>query len=375
MSSPDDEESSDEDNVNKRRQSSAKQPKRSGGTQNHSRRRTDSSSDSEESLVVEAPSPKVFTRNQQGSPTSSAEAINDLSEWYKEQNRMVNTKAQKAKEENDNLKKQLADMQKKMKEQQEANQSLQVKYQVAVKSGTGHRNDGVVQQIKSVVKRHLWRTVKFLGDEEDEMDVTGKVLDLLNLDNHSPMPIDSDEKKAEKLRRRVDWVATYRKPVREALNDQRSYTQSQQKNVALEYIRNQEPKPTDKAKKEEFLPTVDEMTKVVMRDLEHSDKNEQAHLEHLFDWYVTEMLPACAGSKYWPEKLHGQVGVSFHYVNDQEGKYAVPPSTEAMCLVMFENCRNRWINMYIYKDIDNLGGEIPRYSRKKHEETAQWAAL
>ena len=375
VSSPDDEESSDEDHVNKRRQSSAKQPKRSGGTQKHSRAHTDSSSDTDESVEVEAPSPKVFSRNQQGSPTSSAEAINDLSEWYKEQNRMTKTKTQVAKEEAAKLKQQIADMEKKMKEQQEANQHLQVKYQVAVKQGGGLQNAGMVQQIKSVVKRHLWRTVKFLGDEEDEMEVTEKVLDMLNLENYTPVPTDSEEKKAEKIQRRANWVATYRKTVREGLNDQRSYTQSQQKSAALDYIRKQDPKPTDKEKKDEFLPTVDEMTKVVMRDLAHSDKNEQAHLERLFDWYVTEMLPACARSRYWPEKLHGQVQVSSHLVDHVDGKYAVPPSTEAMCLVMYENCRDRWINMYVYKDIDGHAGEIPRYSKKKHEETAQWAAL
>jgi hypothetical protein len=98
------------------------------------------------------------------------------------------------------------------------------------------------------------------------------------------------------------------------------------------------------------------------------DENPDPKKEKKFDLYLT-FLSAVAGSGIFGDKARCTDPVSLCMTTD--GKAAVPPSTEAMCLIMYNNCRQKWLNMHQYKELDKLAGDIPKYSSKRHEETKQ----
>jgi hypothetical protein len=128
------------------------------------------------------------------------------------------------------------------------------------------------------------------------------------------------------------------------------------------------------------LPTVEDLTKVVFRDLvaykEEADEEgnpvedaqKTEYLVFLFEWYVTTLLPCFAGNKWWgAEKLHKGC-VSSLLLPNTDCSYMVPPSTEAFALVAYENCYERWKAMDVFrKDSDNEGKPLPKYCPKNAE--------
>jgi hypothetical protein len=82
------------------------------------------------------------------------------------------------------------------------------------------------------------------------------------------------------------------------------------------------------------------------------------------------MLSTCAGSSTFGEKHRRQFTIS--QCKTAGGHAAVPPGSEALVMVMYENCYQKWLHMHEYKEIQKKKGNIPKYSSKKHEETKQW---
>lgn len=142
------------------------------------------------------------------------------------------------------------------------------------------------------------------------------------------------------------------------------------------------PAPEGSPKIRRELPTVEDMTKVVMRDLVAykedevddegnpvEDTKRTEHLVFLFEWYVTTLLPCFAGNKWWgAEKLHKGC-VSSLLLPNTERSYMVPPSTEAFALVAYENCYERWKALDKFrKEPANEGVTLPKYC-PNHPET------
>jgi hypothetical protein len=112
-----------------------------------------------------------------------------------------------------------------------------------------------------------------------------------------------------------------------------------------------------------------EFKEIAMRNILDADGNPDPKKVAIFDLYLT-MLSACAGSSTYGEKLRRTTPVSTAFASD--GNFAVTCGTEAMTLVMFDNCVDKWDHMYQYKHVDNKPGKLPKYSPKKHDETKQW---
>ena len=250
--------------------------------------------------------------------------------------------------------------------------------QLALSGGKGVKHLqklGVKAAIKKVTGAHLWRTCKFIQDDVDLHKKANKVLTMLNIDGYMVKDDMSDEDKAPILQKRKQWIQIYCDCVRTYINDRRSYVQTRMKEIVVDYMKQRAQEFNDPNKKDTFLPTVKDLERVVLRDIDDDDADKQAELEKLFDFYITDLLKVVAGYVYWPEKIHGRVQVSTHLVGGVEGRFAIPPSTEAMTLVLFENCRGKWIKFHCYKEIEGKEGAIPpHYSKEKEAETARFKA-
>jgi hypothetical protein len=155
-----------------------------------------------------------------------------------------------------------------------------------------------------------------------------------------------------------EWLSMYATDVRAAINDQRSYVQSEMKKIALAWLK----------QGEELLP-FDKFKDIALRNVDGDNENPDPEKEKHFDLYLT-FLSAVAGSGIFGDKQRHTDPISLCMTTD--GKTAVPPSTEAMCLIIYDNCRQKWLNMHQYKEVDKLAGNIPKYLSKCHEETKQW---
>jgi hypothetical protein len=129
-----------------------------------------------------------------------------------------------------------------------------------------------------------------------------------------------------------EWLSMYATDVRAAINDQRSYVQSEMKKIALAWL-----------KQGENLLPFDEFKAIALRNVDGDDENPDPKKEKKFDLYLT-FLSAVAGSGIFGDKARRTDPVSLCMT--AEGKTAVPPSTEAMCLIMYDNCRQKWLNMH-----------------------------
>lgn len=233
------------------------------------------------------------------------------------------------------------------------------------KKSSEEKNEFMVQQIFTCMKRIRWRVVKFVGNDQQLMDCAFGCLDHLNIKEYTHKDGENEE---EIDRKRDEWVALYGTDVRAAINEQRSYVQSEQKKLALARLKGNEKlsiEPQD-------LPTIEEMWKVVTRDIESDDENVTKKNEELFDWWL-DHVGACAGNTYFGKKVRRTQNISTA-VNQMDGKLCVPPSTEAMAFLMYENCRQKWIEHHLYREVEGNTGDIPKYS-KKHPETHRFKAL
>lgn len=123
------------------------------------------------------------------------------------------------------------------------------------------------------------------------------------------------------------------------------------------------------------LPTVEDMHKVVLRQLDVTDmqtpeenKTATDYMHFLFEWYVRTYLPCFALKEFFGEKHHAMGTVSSLCMDGNDEKKRITASTEAFALVAYENCRQRWENLYDWSVQDgNQGKPLPRYYANKQE--------
>lgn len=242
------------------------------------------------------------------------------------------------------------------------NEALLVKYKAVMaklassKSPTSAKNDGMVMQTKKITKGDLWRLVKFIGTDKQLRKAAKMVLDLLQLKDYTVCEGDSEERQQEVALNVEDWLTLYSTDIRQANNEQRSYVQSEMKKIALSWL-----------KHGRDLPTPSEFFKLAQRKFDPED--EELMLK--FTLYA-QMLSAVAGSSTYGEKQRRTDCIST--CETQDGKTAVPTSTEALCVVMYENCYQKWLNMHEWKEVDKNPATIPKYSSRRKEETKKWMA-
>ena len=220
------------------------------------------------------------------------------------------------------------------------------------------KNDGMVMQTKKMAKGEGWRTFKFINSNKHLRKASIIILDLLELEDCTTYHDDSEERVQEVAVAREQWLNLYSTDVRAGNNEQRSYVQSEMKKIALAWM-----------KSGKTLPTPAEFAKIAQRDLDVSTLESKLSGEEIFDMYML-MLSACSGSSTFGEKHRRSFTIS--KCKTKKGKQAVPPGSEALVMVMYENCYDKWLEMHKYKEVEKNPGNIPKYSSKRHEETKQW---
>jgi hypothetical protein len=152
------------------------------------------------------------------------------------------------------------------------------------------------------------------------------------------------------MQKRSDFINLYKDDVRDGLNQQRSYIQSQMKKVCDALL--------EKGKK---LPTVEDIVSVATRsfplpkDGDEAGGKEYERIMEIFVWYWDVLLPCVAGNTYWNKGIRRTQTISL--AADKEETLCIPPSTEAMCAVMYDNCYGKWPKL---KEIKKKGGKIPK---------------
>lgn len=226
------------------------------------------------------------------------------------------------------------------------------------KTSDNLKNQAMVSQVKRIVKKKLWAYVKFLGNDKQLADATLLCIDLMKLKDYLHVDGESVSQKEMVDEMVAEFQMLYSTDVRSATNEQRSYVQGEMKKLYINYrISGGDP-----------ISYV-EFEKVAMRNVLDNNGNPDPRKEQIFDLYV-HMLSACAGSSTYGEKQRRTTPISTAVTD--AGTFAVPHSTEGMTLVMFDNCVEKWDQMYKFKHEDNQPGNIPKYSPKKHEETKMW---
>lgn len=243
--------------------------------------------------------------------------------------------------------------------------ALQVKYRATLAKVGGTRsqdqlkNQAMVQQVKRSAKKKLWAIVKFIVNDVQLAQATLILADLMQLKElqHSEGETDAERELIDE--KRGEFQVLYSTDCRHAINEQRSYYQGEAKKLYTAYRIAGGP-----------AISYEKFKEIAMRNVYYEDGNPDPDKVKIFDLYVL-MLSACAGSSTYGEKHRRTLPISTAR-KDADGKLCVPYGTEAMTLVMFDNCVEKWDRMYNFKHLEKNPAKIPKYSPKKHEETLAW---
>ena len=252
----------------------------------------------------------------------------------------------------------------KAKAEARGRKSLQEKYHSTLakvggtKAQDNLKNKAMVDQVRRTVKKKLWAFVKFIGNDKQLAQATTLLIDLMKLKDLMHVEGESEAQKEEINEKCAEFRVLYSTDVRQATNDQRSYYQGEAKKIYTDHRKN----GGDPISYAEFK-------EVAFRDVTDNDNNLDPKKVKIFDLYAL-MLSACSGSSTYGEKQRRTLPVST--AKKEDGRFAVPFSTEAMVLVMFDNCVQKWDNIHQFKEVEKNIAKVPKYSPKKHEETKQW---
>jgi len=124
----------------------------------------------------------------------------------------------------------------------------------------------------------------------------------------------------------------------------------------------------------ESLPTVEEMEAVWDFDPEDMCDSANQEKQVLLLWYLDDWLPEVVGHDFWDQtnRTTRRVTDKIHLPGDKSGnkKVLVPITGEAFGLLMFANCRERWIESFACQAKNN-GKKPPQY-RKNNPETHKY---
>ena len=235
----------------------------------------------------------------------------------------------------------------------------------------GDDSDPIPKLIRGAIKDVVWRTKKFVTSEAQEVALAKDVY----------AAIDIKDKGAEG--HEEAFIERYRSKCTELLNGQRSYVQGNAvKGAANDWMENIEA----------ILPEVSEILACLSRSAPPEGEEALARWKKVWVWYWDVYLPFIAGNKFhWNEsKRHyecisesavvgsGDVKPSAAKKAKKAGKKTpqvalnVPPSTEAFAMVMFENCRTKWMEEYPVK-IAHPGKNSRSLKRKQGHEGLAYA--
>lgn len=196
-------------------------------------------------------------------------------------------------------------------------------------SKSGSQNDALMLLVKTKTKGSLWRTCKFVANEQQLERVCRKIC------------LDTDEGKAKfkELSEEefddyvIDFTDLYGKMVLKDMNEQRNSVQQALKKVWLE------------ARKEGLhVKSKDLLTVILREDLidPEGEPGKFAQNRELFAWYWDKFVGKVAGHENWGPSIKYHGLMCSHAPPDEPSQKYVTSSTEALALLMVENCEKKW---------------------------------
>jgi hypothetical protein len=184
-------------------------------------------------------------------------------------------------------------------------------------------NKEMVKMIKCEVKTKAWRICKFQNGPNQRRKATTFVLNLLNLPNYqADVPADSG--------RREEWIRGYENEVCKAINEVRNYVQGRiMDDCAYPWIRAHGGK----------LPSKERMKALNIRDL---DPEKPEDFELWKWWHTKVMARACGHRAGWDPNKNQYLTIGKGAPPDDPKKPYIPPTTEGIAQVIFENNRDKW---------------------------------
>ena len=134
-----------------------------------------------------------------------------------------------------------------------------------------------------------------------------------------------------------EWATLYKNIVSEAIGKERGRVGSNMKSVCKAYYA-----------KWQTLPTAAEMKAAILREFDPAD----AHMCHIFDWYISALLPSCIRKDGWCALhfvTHMVSAATFESIIEGSSVTKKPLITvqdEAYCLVTLENRGDLWKDQF-----------------------------
>ena len=185
------------------------------------------------------------------------------------------------------------------------------------------------ERVIDVAGTELWRTCKFLADESQLLEACQFIMETL------PETSDLvDDKNPEKDLNIEAFSAHYGEKVCKTINTKRSDVQSGMKK-AYEI----------RVSSGLSVPTPKQLGQVIRRvGLEYDPENPEKNAENRewFLWYWEHLLSKVGGKNVWGHTIRCYGTISQHAPPDDPNRKYITSSDEALVLVMYENCGQRF---------------------------------
>ena len=197
------------------------------------------------------------------------------------------------------------------------------------KKSTEAPNKGMLKRIDVVFRNDIWRSFKFVSCKKQEDQVAEAVFDKMDL---GPL---NDPKAPKFEENRTKWLENYTEECTKVLNSIRSYVQSRMKEVAFRRMSQQK-----------TLPPLSLILKFMRR--EELDFEGDKAIKDQLTWWVDEMMPKMtANGTHFGTHVRWYKPIFDSRIN--KGPIEMPPSTEAFGVLLYENCRAKWTELFELK--------------------------
>ena len=191
--------------------------------------------------------------------------------------------------------------------------------------GKSSVNPSASSLIFEVFKSKIWQKVKFIGSNQDEVNVTERVMKVF------PDPdLQEDSPKGAALR--SEWMTNYSGEVLKAVNTTRSYVQSRVREVV--FSRLEEAKP---------LPNLMFLQMLMRREV---DLNSPSQLEQAVWWWDVVMPRCTANQTHFSPKVRYFDIISRATSDNKTKKPDISASTEAFAAIVYQNSVQKWKRYY-----------------------------
>ena len=190
-------------------------------------------------------------------------------------------------------------------------------------------NQELADRVAVVAGTNLWRTCKFLADEKQLMSACEIVM--TNIPEVAGLVADDNQDKDDNLEA---FFHNYGEIIARTINVKRGDVQSGLKKAY-----------EARAATGASMPDPTQLGDVIRRvglEFDPEDPSKNAENREWFLWYWEHLLPKVGGKNSWGHSIRCYGTISKHTLPDDPKKKYITSSDEALVLVLYENCGQRF---------------------------------